>query len=327
RATYETLRALKISREKIFSRADLLTHEAGAIEDNYNAFLELGLSRKNINTHLIGHNSESIAQNYKALLKLGIQPKRIATLVPLLTLPPQTLDERIDGLEKLGIKKEGIAKRPELLARDPETIRYNYILLVGFGITEAKLVSKPALLGQNPDTLQQNGRMLRQLGLKPEKIASQSQLLGMDPAIVWDNVVLLLTLGFMSEQIALQPQLLGKNPVSTMANYRNLRRFFPKDTILKFPALMCNSPKTIEASVQFLCDIGIDYEQNPALCASTPHRKRAKIAMLMKEAGYSGLDKNGRKELRERTLEFLRKRPYAFKTEDRKVRGRFKSAA
>jgi hypothetical protein len=90
---------------------------------------------------------------------------------------------------------------------------------------------------------------------------------------------------------------------------------------------MGNSPKTIEASVMYLSDLGIDYGKHPALCATTVGRKRAKIAMLMREAGYSGLDKADRKELRDKALEYLRKRPYAFKTEDRKVRVRFKSAA
>jgi hypothetical protein len=191
------------------------------------------------------------------------------------------------------------------------------------GLSAEKIASKPALLGQNPETLRDNGLLLRGLGLSPAKIASQPQLLSMNPETVRRNAEILENLGFTRAQMALQPQLLGKCPKSIIGNYMNLRRFFPKEAILKHPALLGNSKETIESSVQFLVYAGIDYASKPALCGTTASKKRMKIAALLKEAGYSGLGSAGRRELAEKALRFVRGRPHILKSDVRKAAVRF----
>jgi hypothetical protein len=107
---YVTLRNLKISREKIFRRAELLTRLKGALESNHAALRGLGLSEAKIATHahLLDYCPESVAENHAALIRAKIRPKKIATLAQLLSLPPGTIECRIAALGKIGISR----KRP-----------------------------------------------------------------------------------------------------------------------------------------------------------------------------------------------------------------------
>ncbi|MEM3075843.1 MAG: hypothetical protein QW590_03395, partial [Candidatus Bilamarchaeaceae archaeon] len=86
-----------------------------------------------------------------------------------------------------------------------------------------------------------------------------------------------------------------------------------------------SSQNTIEASVQFLYQLGIDYKEIPFACGTTVPTKRKKIAVLLREKyGYdSDLNKEEKKKLIEKAREFVRAEPNILKMSERAIKKKY----
>ena len=76
--------------------------------------------------------------------------------------------------------------------------------------------------------------------------------------------------------------------------------------ILDNPNLLTISPETIDANVQFLYGLGIDY-YNASLLRTTPKLKRSKMAWMLRELfDYEILNENQKRDAIYSLYEFLR---------------------
>ena len=187
-------------------------------------------------------------------------------------LPRKILGNRLDELNE--------TTRSILLETPAETVGKTHQKLIELGLTPEKIASQARLLGMNPDTIQRNAEALKALGLTPEKIASQAHLLGRDPETI-------------------------------QKNYEFLRKFLPREAIQKQAQLLGSSQKTVEGSVQWINNIGVDYLSIVKCMATTPACKRKKVLALARARyGYGGsLSNADKKELIEKSRKFIRKRP------------------
>jgi len=115
------------------------------------------------------------------------------------------------------------------------------------------------------------------------------------------------------------------NPETIQRNYEFLRRFFSKDEIMENAQLLGRSQKTVEASVQFLHQLGVDYKEMPFACGTKVGTKRKKIAVLLREKyGYNtNLSDAEKRELIEKAKEFVRSRPQILKMSERAIRKKY----
>ena len=227
------------------------------------AFLkEIGSTNDQIALHaeLLGRDPQTIQGNYQALLQLGLTQQKIATLAHLLGMSPQTIQENYQALLQLGLTQQKILSRAELLGLSSLTILANYQALLQLGLTKEKIASHANLLGRDPQTIQENYQALLQLGLTKEKIGTNAALLGMNPKTIQTNY---------EHHVGLLRQ-----------NYND--RNSGRRLLTNQAQLLGISPVTIEANVQLLHDMGLDYN-NSFLLGTTPQLKRTKMGWMLRE--------------------------------------------
>ncbi|MEM4360134.1 MAG: hypothetical protein QXT45_06360 [Candidatus Bilamarchaeaceae archaeon] len=85
------------------------------------------------------------------------------------------------------------------------------------------------------------------------------------------------------------------------------------------------SQNTIEASVQFLYQLGIDYKEIPFACGTKVSTKRRKIAVLLREKyGYNTeLSREEKRELIEKAREFICLKPFILKMSERAIKKKY----
>ena len=221
-------------------------------------------------------------------------------------------------LDGYGLTDEKIASQAALLGRDPETIESNYQNLKKYGLTDEKIVSQAQLLGMNPETIERNYQSLKRLGLSDEKIATQAQLLGRDPETIERNYQSLKRLGLSDEKIATHAALLGRDPETIERNYNHhvalLRKDYTnrnsgRELLFNQAQLLGIPPKTIEANVQYLHTMEVDYH-NPFLLGTTPQTKRKKLAWMLRELfDYRDIPREFKKDAIGRLYDFVREHP------------------
>ena len=159
---------------------------------------------------------------------------------------------------------------------------------------------------------------MKNYGLEDEKIASSPSLLGLHPETIRAHYQSLLELGIDPEKIASYPQLLTRNPETIKRSYQHhvglLRKDYRdresgRDLLLNQPSLLNISPETIEANVQFLYELGIDYYNSPLL-KTTPELKHKKMAWMLRELfDYNILNEDQKRDAIYSLYEFLRDNP------------------
>ena len=197
------------------------------------------------------------------------------------------LEEILDGLEISDFARAWI----ENSKADEDSIRQVYRLLIEYGLSDEKIATNAALLGMNPDTVERNYKALKDLGLSDEKIATNATLLGRDPETVERNYQRLQKLGLSDEKIASQAALLGRDPEAVKRNYQHhvglLRQDYRdrgsgRGLLFTYAQLLGMPKETIEANVQYLHSIGVDYN-NGILLGTKPQTKREKLAWMLRE--------------------------------------------
>ena len=158
-----------------------------------------------------------------------------------------------------------------------------------------------------------------EIGLTDSKIASQAQLLGRDPETIQRNYENLVEIGLTDSKIASRAELLGRDPETIQRNYDNLVSLFRdnyqdrnsgKELITKHAGLLGISQETCENNIQFLYNLGIDYNKNPLLLNTTAKKKREKMAWLLKNCfDYSEKPVEDRKETINQMYDLVRNNP------------------
>ena len=158
-----------------------------------------------------------------------------------------------------------------------------------------------------------------EIGLKDSKIASRAELLGRDPETIQRNYENLVEIGLKDSKIATHAQLLGRDPETIQRNYDNLVSLFRdnyqdrnsgKELITKHAGLLGISQETCENNIQFLYNLGIDYNKNPLLLNTTAKKKREKMAWLLKNCfNYSEKPVEDRKETINQMYDLVRNNP------------------
>jgi hypothetical protein len=197
------------------------------------------------------------------------------------------------------------------------------------GYTASRIAKCPNLIGVNSKTLQRKAQFLKELGISQEKIATHAQLLSLCPDTIREHARALKSLGFSSEKIAARPSLLGRCPDTLLRNYRALRSLFPRRTLLIMTQLLNNNLTTVQSSVWFLHELGLNHESFASMCSTTVQCKRRKIvALLQVRYGYSvDLPVEQKRELVGKARRFIRNQPRILTMSEKKIRERFAKAA
>ncbi len=261
---------------------------------------------------------DSVRAVYQVLSNYGLSDDKIASQAHLLGRDPETIERNYQRLSALGLKDDKIASQAHLLGRDPEIIERNYQRLSARGLKDDKIASRAHLLGRNPETIERNYQRLSALGLKDDKIASQAHLLGRDPEIIERNYQRLSALGLKDDKIASQAHLLGMNPETIERNYQShvglLRQNYEdrasgRELLTTHAQLLGIPPRTINANVQFLNNLGIEYN-NGLLLGTKSQTKRQKMAWMLRELfDYRTISQEERKETINGLYDFLREQP------------------
>ena len=148
--------------------------EAG-IKSSYNLLRRIGLTDEKIATYaqLLGKDPESIERNYQKLSALGLTNEKIATSASLLGKDPETIERNYQSLSKFGLKDEKIASQAQLLGNDPETIERNYQNHIRLLRKDYKdrysgrelLLTQAQLLGIPSTTIENNIQFLDHVGI------------------------------------------------------------------------------------------------------------------------------------------------------------------
>ena len=205
-----------------------------------------------------------------------------------------------------------------MLGRDPETIKNNHQALRDLGLTDRKIASQAQLLGRDPETIKNNHQYLKTLGLTDSKIASRAELIGRDPETIKNNHQYLKNLGLTDRNISTNAHLLARDPETIERYYQYhvgllredyLDRGSGRELILSHASLLGIPPKTMEANVQYLSSIGIDYH-NGFLLGSRPSTKRRKLAWMLRELfDYRDIPRDHKREVIGRLYHFVRENP------------------
>jgi len=217
-----------------------------------------------------------------------------------------------------GLKDNKIASRADLLGMNPETIERNYQRLSALGLKDNKIASRADLLGRDPETIERNYQMLSALGLKDDKIATHAHLLGMNPETIERNYQMLSALGLKDDKIATNAHLLGRGPETIERNYRHhvglLRldyndRTSGRELLTNQAQLLGISPETINENVQYLNNLGVDYN-DAFLLGTTTQLKRKKMAWMLRELfDYRNLNQERRRDAIAGLYDFVRNDP------------------
>ena len=221
----------------------------------------------------------------------------------------QTLDALLEGHEISDFSRKWV----ENSKTTKEKIRLAYGTLKKIGLTDDKIASQAQLLGMNPETIERNYQKLSALGLKDDKIASQAHLLGRDPETIERNYKRLSNLGLKDSKIATLAHLLGRDPETIERNYCHhvglLRQIYEdrksgRELLTNQAQLLGISPETINANVQYLYSLGIDYN-NAFLLGTTSQLKRKKMAWLLRKV-FDYRESENKRETINKMQEFVR---------------------
>jgi len=168
------------------------------------------------------------------------------------------------------------------------------------------------------DSVREVYRFLSNMGVANDRIASHADLLGRDPQTIKRNYQELLALGLKKNRVGYHLDLLGRNPQTIKRNYQNhiglLKQNYQDRTsgrkiLTNQPQLLGISPETINANVQFLSSLGIDYHNAPLL-GSRPQLKREKMAWMLRELfDYRTLSQEQRRDAINDLYDFIRDYP------------------
>ncbi|MEM7816090.1 MAG: hypothetical protein QXN71_03155 [Candidatus Aenigmatarchaeota archaeon] len=116
--------------------------------------------------------------------------------------------------------------------------------------------------------------------------------------------------------------MLGRNPETIERNYHHhvglLRQDYKdrksgRELLTNQPQLLGTNPQTIEANVQFLYSLDIDYNES-FLLGTTPQLKRKKMAWMLRELfDYRSLSEEQRRKAVYGLYDFLRDEPETLK--------------
>ncbi|MDO8460109.1 MAG: hypothetical protein Q7S74_03300 [Nanoarchaeota archaeon] len=224
----------------------------------------------------------------------------------------KVLEELLNGKEISSFSKNWI----ENSNTNEEKIRQAYLILNRIGVSDKEIVSQAQLLGKDPETIERNHKRLRELGISNEKIATNANLLGMSLETMERNYQYLRNVGLKDSKIVSRAELLGMSSDTIERNYKysvGLLRQNPenrnsgRDLLMMQAQLLGNSPKTINANVQYLSSLGIDYN-NGLLLGTTPKQKRRKMAWLLREI-FDYRNSEYKKETIHRMRKFVRENP------------------
>lgn len=232
-------------------------------------------------------DEDTIRQNYEFLREIGLSNKEIASQAHLVSMGPETIQKHYQALQELGLSDEKIAAQAQLLAMNPETIQRNYQTLKELGLSDKKIAGFAHLLGRKPETIRRNHQRLQEFGLSKEKIASQAALLARNPKSIQRNYQH--HVGLLRQDY--QDRNSGKGLLINQAN------------LLGIP------PETMEANVQYLHSIYIDYNDGPLL-GTRSQTKRKKLAWMLRELfDYRKAHEEDKRGLIERLYDFVRDNP------------------
>ncbi len=186
---------------------------------------------------------------------------------------------------KIGLSDRQIASQAQLLGRDIEVIARNYGFLVKIGLSDKKIASRAELLGRSPARIGKAYERLKKLGLSDEQITSRAQLLGQDQKTIERNY---------QHHIGLLRQ-----------NCRD--RESGRDLVRYHSQILGNSPETMNANVQYLYSLGLEYTWE-TLLGTTPQLKRKKMAWLLREVFDYPNSEDKRKTIYE-MYDFIRANP------------------
>ena len=226
-------------------------------------------------------------------------------------------------LKTYGLSDEKIASQAHLLGRDPETIMGHYRFLRDLGLSDKSIATHASLLGLDPETVMDHYRFLRDLGLSDKSIATHAYLLSRDPETVMGHYRFLKALGLSDKSIASNAHLLGRDPETIMKYYQHhvglLREHYKdrnsgRNLLIDNPQLLGISPETMEANIQYLHSIGIDYNEDSLLwvmlLGSKPSTKRKKLAWMLRELfDYRSVPQEKKKTLINILYGFVRNNP------------------
>ena len=168
-----------------------------------------------------------------------------------------------------------------------DSVREVYKFLRSKGLSDEKIASRAELLGRDPETIDRNYKALQRLGLSDEKIASQAHLLGMNPETIDRNY---------QRHVGLLRQ-----------DYRN--RSSGRDLLITYAQLLGIPPNTIESNVQFLHNMGVDYNSGILLGTKT-QTKRQKMAWMLRELfDYRNTSQDKKREAIGGLYDFIRDNP------------------
>ncbi len=259
-----------------------------------------------------------------------------------LTLAPALeLERSYRFLVRLGMSKADIVDQGYLLCRPQSKLYANYQMLRRRGISRDRIVSYARLLALNPPALVQRDKALRQLGVNPKKQTIYLSLLVKSPRTLARRVEVLRSIGFDSRAVAANSILLGNDESTLLRNYANLkalvgdtrlvtnahllalspativrrwqshRRLLDRATLRMNPPLLGIPRETLEANVDFLVGLGIDYRYNNGILLMTNvMTKRRKLLVLLRQMQRpANVGQNEETAAWEAVIQTVRRRP------------------
>ncbi|MBI1969848.1 hypothetical protein HYS48_04085 [Candidatus Woesearchaeota archaeon] len=290
---YTFLREIGLEEDRVGTYAILLVSRPERLQKNYEALQELGLSDEAIRKYLslLGRKPATLRKNYKQLLKFGVSKEKILANPSVLGLPSKMVEERCQKLLELGFNLEETITRYRLVTLRPEIVEQNYRLLQEIGFTYKTIHRHLHVLNRNPDRLREDYEALLALGLTKKKIRRFPRLLETKGGRVQETYEELRKLGLSREKVLTYESLLRIRPETLRRNYQHHVGLLREDhqdrnsgraLLLQHPWLLLVSPEAMEANVQYLSMLGIDYH-NGSLLETMPKTKRKILTWLLRE--------------------------------------------
>jgi hypothetical protein len=317
----ELLEKVAVSEFNMHFIATCTSADEFSIRKVHNLLANHGFSNEDIAIHaaLLGRNPENVEHGHQILKRIGLTDSKIVTLAQLLGKNPERMLACYGKLEGIGLTDRKIAAQAALLSRDPEIIERNYNLLKKYGVKENKIATHANLLGRDPETIERNCSTLKKLGLKDNKIATHPSLLGRDPESIEKSCQNLRKLGLTDKKITERAELLENSLETIQINYQHhvglLRQNYRdrcsgRDLLVMQAQLLGVSNVNLDANVQFLHNIGIDYCDNAILTGTKVSTKRKKMAWLLREVfDYRNADKDKKGNVIDAMYAFARDNP------------------
>ncbi len=292
---------LGYSRNQIISDCANMKSDSQTIKENFNTLLksDLGFTKRHVlgNTKLPSMKYQTIKEKFKSFMAMGFTRETLLANCSILLRKPEEVKSNIDLIMDLeiGFTKEFLLRNPEIAGFAPFTLKSRYENLMGLGFTNKKLFSHPRLLNRDIESLAATVKCLSSMGISANKIISQPRLLTITVDVLNSRHDFLLKLGIPKDAIFKDYTLLTYNSKTIMKNYSNLRRYMPKERIVKsYYILITVSSESINAVVPYLASLG--YKLNapkdenlfaklsiPLLFTCSVRTLRARVAAYVKK--------------------------------------------